>query len=46
MISIYDIETASQLVTRGDGCEISRFVRDPAADAVFDQIVATLEVEG
>jgi DNA-binding CsgD family transcriptional regulator len=43
-ISVYDVETASQLVIRVDGCETYRFVRDPAADAVFDAIVATIEV--
>ncbi len=42
---VYDIETQSYLYLRPDGCETSRFIRDGAADAVFDQIVATLEVE-
>ena len=43
-ISIYDAQGESQLIVRGDGCEISRFVRQPAADAAFDEIIRTLEV--
>jgi len=42
---IYDVQTQSSLFIDPPGCESGRFVRDPAADAVFDQIVATLEVE-
>jgi hypothetical protein len=45
-IGIYDIAARSYLSLRPDGCETSRQVTDPAADAVFDEIVATLEVEG
>jgi len=45
-IGIYDIGARSFLFLRPDGCETSRRVADPAADAVFDEIVATLEVEG
>ncbi len=41
---LYDIESQSYLYLRPDGCETSRLVRDPAADAVLDEIVATLEV--
>ncbi len=44
VISIYDVQSGSQLIIRGDGCEISRFVRDPAADAVFDEMTRTLEI--
>ena len=43
-INIYDVQTASALGIRGDGCEINRFVRDPAADAVFDEMIRTLEI--
>jgi hypothetical protein len=42
---LYDIESQSYLYVRPDGCESGRFIRDPAADAVFDEIVAALEVE-
>lgn len=42
---VYDVQTRSGLWLRPDGCEIGRRVSDPAADAVFDEIVATLEVE-
>ena len=41
---LYDVEAHSSLVIRGDGCEKERFVRDPAVDVVFDEILATLEV--
>ena len=40
---VYDIQTGSGLSLRGDGCEIGRRISDPAADAVFDEIVATLQ---
>jgi hypothetical protein len=43
--TVSDVQTRSGLFLRPDGCEMSRLVRDPAADAVLDQIVATLEVE-
>jgi hypothetical protein len=44
LITIYDIQTASDLGIRGDGCEISRFVREAAADAVFDEMMSSLEI--
>jgi hypothetical protein len=44
LISIYDVRSGSQLIMRGDGCEISRFVRDPAADAVFDETIRAVEI--
>jgi len=43
-ISIYDAQTGSSFWLRDDGCEIGRFVRDPAADAAFDEITKTLEI--
>lgn len=43
-IAIYDIQAQSPMIIRGDGCETWRLVRDPAADVVFDEIMATLEV--
>lgn len=42
--TVTDVQTRSGLFLRPDGCETSRLVRDPAADAVLDEIVATLEV--
>jgi hypothetical protein len=44
VISIYDVQSGSSLGIRGDGCEMSRFVREAAADAVFDEMVQTMEV--
>jgi hypothetical protein len=44
VMSIYDVHGESQLIVRGDGCEISRLVRQPAADAVFDEIMGSLEI--
>ncbi len=41
--TIHDVRTRSSLGIRPPGCESSRFVRDPEADAVFDEIVATLQ---
>jgi hypothetical protein len=43
-IAIYDIQAQSPMIIRGDGCETWRLVRDPAADVVFDEIMATLEI--
>ncbi len=43
-ITIYDLEAQSALNVRSDGCENSRTVPDAAADAVFDEIMATLEI--
>jgi hypothetical protein len=43
-ISIYDVQTASYLTIHGDGCEMSRFVREAAADAVFDEVMRSLEI--
>ena len=42
-LGIYDVTSQSVVYVRGDGCEIGR-IGDPASDAVFDEIVATLEV--
>jgi len=42
--AICDATTQSALVIRGDGCELGRSIGDAAADAVFDEIVASLEV--
>jgi hypothetical protein len=42
---IYDIAARSYLFLGADGCEWSRQITDPAAEAVFDEIVATLELE-
>jgi hypothetical protein len=41
---VMDVETQSTLTLRGDGCESYRLTRAPAADAVFDEILASLEV--
>jgi len=43
-VHIVDVETQSALSLRGDGCETYRFTREPAADPIFDEVVATLEV--
>lgn len=43
-IAIYDVQAQSPMIIRGDGCETWRLVRDPTADLVFDEIMATLEV--
>jgi len=42
--AVYDIQTRSSLFLRPDGCETSRMIWDPAADAVFDGIVGSLRV--
>jgi hypothetical protein len=42
--AVYDVTTQSALSIRGDGCEVGRTIGDVAADAVFDEIVASLEV--
>jgi hypothetical protein len=45
LIEIGDVQSGSGLVIRGkDGCERARFVRQPAADAVFDEIMGSLEI--
>jgi hypothetical protein len=45
LIEIGDVQLGSGLVIRGDdGCERARFVRQPAADAVFDEIMESLEI--
>jgi hypothetical protein len=44
-IGIYDVSARSFLFLGPDGCEMSRRVADPTADAILDEIVATLEVE-
>jgi hypothetical protein len=44
VISVYDVQTESSLIIRGDGCEIWGLIRQPAADAVFDEIMGTLEI--
>jgi hypothetical protein len=41
--TVSDAQTGSQMSLRADGCEVDRRVADPAADAVFDEILATLE---
>lgn len=41
---IYDVQTSSSLFLHPDGCESGRVVGDPAADAVFDAIMASVEV--
>ena len=43
-IAIYDVQAQSPMIIRGDGCETWRLVRDPTADLVFDEIMATLQV--
>jgi hypothetical protein len=45
-LNIYDIGSHSVLSIRGDGCEVGRSIGDVAADTVFDEIVAALEVGG
>jgi hypothetical protein len=42
--AVYDVGTQSVLHIRGDGCELGRIMGDVAGDAVFDEIVAALEV--
>jgi hypothetical protein len=42
--TVSDVQTRSGLFLRPDGCETSRVIWDPAADAVLDEIVRTLEV--
>jgi hypothetical protein len=44
VLGVYDVSSQSVLYVRGDGCEIGRSIGDPAGDAVFDDILATLEV--
>ncbi|HJX62070.1 MAG TPA: hypothetical protein VJ578_05840 [Dehalococcoidia bacterium] len=41
--AVYDVQSRSEISLRGDGCEIRRIVRYPAADAVFDEILGSLE---
>ena len=44
VISVFDVQSGSSLGIRGDGCEGGRFVRDPAADAAFDEMMSGLEI--
>jgi len=43
LFGVTDVQTLSGVSLRADGCEISRMVRDPAADKILDEIVATLQ---
>jgi hypothetical protein len=44
VISVYDVATQSSVIIRGDGCETWGLMRQPAANAVFDEIMGSLEV--
>jgi hypothetical protein len=44
VVTVYDVETESGIEIRGDGCERGRFLRDPAADEVFNRIMSGLKV--